>query len=152
MDLYSVSISRFKNLFFQSAFLMVMAIVACYILINNGYIILSNFDPGRKYTLPILFGMVLLSVFYSYYRKNSLERIFRYAGFDEQVMAYEKVYKSTLGWYLFSCLISCFLSVLTARNAFLYYALFDLLVTLPYYPNKIIFRKELRNDEIILVK
>ena len=150
MQFYSINVRKFKSIFFQSIFLMLIAIAACFVLVNNSFIILSNFDPNRKFTWPILLAMIVIAVLYSYYRKIKLNRVFDFLEFNDQVEAYERVYSYTMRWYMFSCMVSCFLGVLTARNIFLYYAIFDLLVTLPYYPNRFLFRKELRNDEIII--
>ena len=150
MELHTIDQKPFRQNFLQTIIPMAVAVVGSLLLINNGYIILNNFDPSRRFTWPIMITMLALAFCYSYYRKKQLEKVFDVENFDDQVKAYENVYKLTMRWYLLSCMVSCFLAVLTARNIFLYFAGYDFIMMLPYYPNKLLFRRELRNDEIIL--
>ncbi len=111
--------------------------------------LLHGFDPGAKLTLPILSVMVVLSVWHSKYQRKQLLALIIIDEFDARVQEYEKLYTFRMLWYLFSCLVSCFLAVLTGRTLFTYYAAFDILVSISYYPKLALFKRELQNDEIM---
>jgi hypothetical protein len=150
MDLYSIDKTNFRSIFFRSFVFMLVMASASWVLVNNNYIILHNFDPERNFTLPILLAAVVLSGFYGSYHRKQLNRLQDLPSFEEKVEAYEKLYRLRMRWFVGSCMLSCFLAVLTARPVFTYLAFFDALICLPYYPTALLFRKELRNDEIIL--
>jgi len=127
-----------------------LIVVASFIIVNNGYISLPNFDPQHKYSWPILLGMVVLAVIYAYARKRQLNVVYEQETFELEMKKYENVYRLTMGWYLFSCVVSIALYLFTTRTMFLIFALYDVVVSLQYYPGKSLFKRELRNDEIIL--
>src|SRR5215210_6719565 len=109
MELFSVDARVLRSIFTQTLVLMALAIMAGFILLNNGYFILRNFDPRRQYTWPILLAMILLSVIYTFLQKQKLNRIFNHKEFSNRVKAYEKLYRFRMGWHLFACSVACFL-------------------------------------------
>jgi hypothetical protein len=113
--------------------------------------VLNGFDPGKKLTLPILPVMAALAMVHSYYQKKKLAALRVINNFDERVEAHQKFYKFRLLWFLFSCLVCCVLSLLTGRNLFLYFAIFDIVAALPFFPALLLFKRELNNDQIMVV-
>lgn len=150
MDLYTINIKKYKVSFFQTQVINVIAVIGSYLLVQNDLYILSGLVTGQNLTNPILIAMVLLAVVHSQYQKNRLKKLHAISDFDARVEEYETFYKIRMLWYLFSCIISCFLAVLTNRNVFLFFACFDILISLPFYPGLRLFKRELKNDEIML--
>jgi hypothetical protein len=79
-----------------------------------------------------------------------LEKVFDQPEFDVQLIAYTKVYRVTMAWHLFSAMLSCLYAILSYRSNFLLFAFIDLLVMLQFYPTQRLFRRELRNQEVIV--
>lgn len=149
MSLFAIDVKHFKTIFIQSQTINAIAIITGFLLVNNGFYILSQFDPSRKLTTPILLVMVALSFWHGSVQKKRLAKINTIEGFDEKVNDYKKYYKARMLWLTFSCIVSIFLYVLTARNFFLYFAIFDLVVSFIYYPKLFFFQKELQNEDIM---
>ncbi|MEO8404949.1 MAG: hypothetical protein ABI480_10145 [Chitinophagaceae bacterium] len=149
MQLYTIDIKKYKTIYFQILVTNLAAIVGSFLLVKNGLYILSIFDPAKKLTLPILFLLLILSGFHTRYQRKQLTRLAGIADFDTRVGEYEKFYRFRMLWFLLSCLVTCFLCVLTGRYTFLFYAGFDVLISLPFYPGLLLFKKELKNEEII---
>ncbi|RYZ82625.1 MAG: hypothetical protein EOP04_21685, partial [Proteobacteria bacterium] len=95
MELYTIDVKPFKQTFLQNFILLLAATFGSFLLINNGYFILNNFDPQRQYTLPIMIAMVAVAFVYTFYRKKQLEKVFNVSEFYEQVEEYRKVYRLT---------------------------------------------------------
>ncbi len=150
MDLYTIDVRKYKNIFLQTLIPKVIVVLATYLLVKNGFYLLAGFDPGKKLTLPILIILTILAATHSQYQKKKLAKLQEITDFDQRVEEYEKFYKFRLLWFLFSCLVSCALSLLTARYFFLYFAVFDILIALPFFPRLKLFKMELKNEEIIL--
>ena len=150
MELYTIDTKTFKNLFLQSAVPMWLLVGGSFVIVNNGYITLPNFDPLHKYSWMILLGMVILAVIYAYWRKKQLKQVYDQHTFEAEIRKYQNVYRLTMGWYLFSCIVSIALYLFTTRSMFLFFALYDVVISLQYYPTRSLFKRELRNDEIIL--
>jgi hypothetical protein len=66
-----------------------------------------------------------------------------------RIARHRRIYSIRMLWHVASCLVSCILYVVTSRNMFLYFALFDFVVSLAFFPNKKIFMKELNNEDIL---
>jgi len=151
MELYTIEIKKYRDIFFQTLVPKLVAVIATAILVNKGVYLLYGFDPGKKLTLPILLVMAVLAGFHSHYQKKKLAAVQLIDNFGERVEAHQKFYKFRLLWFLFSCLIGCMISLLTGRNLFLYFAIFDIVVALPFYPSLLLFKRELNNEQIMVV-
>ncbi len=149
MSLYTIDARKYKALFFQVLLSNIVATTGTYILLKNDIYILAGFDPGKKLTLPILLGMVLLTILLAQHQRKQLKKIDEIDSFEDKVTAYEKIYRSRVLLSLFACFVSCFLALLTGRFNFFYYAIFDIVASLPSYPNLFLFKRELKNNEII---
>ncbi|NII25206.1 hypothetical protein HB364_08950 [Pseudoflavitalea sp. X16] len=149
MSLYTIDVKKYKAYFFQTLITNIVITTGTYILLKNGIYILSGFDPGKKLTSPILFAMIILAVVHGQHQKKQVKKLEGISNFEDRVTAYEKIYKSRLLWFFFACFISCFLAILTGRYLFFYYAIFDIVFSLLCYPNLLLFKRELKNEEII---
>jgi uncharacterized membrane protein YkvI len=110
----------------------------------------SNLLAGRSVSF-VFFGLIITaSIGYTQYRKKMLEKVFDQPEFDVQLIAYTKVYRVTMAWHLFSAMLSCLYAILSYRSNFLLFAFVDLLVMLQFYPTQRLFRRELRNQEVIV--
>lgn len=151
MEFFTIEIKKYKNFFFSILIIEIAVAIASYILVSNGFYILAGFDPGKKFTSPILLALVVLAVAHAQFQKKKLSKLQQVTDFELRLAEYEKFYRFRLYWFLFSALVSCMLVLLTGRTLFMYFAVFDILVSLPYFPNKFLFKKELQNEEIVFI-
>ncbi len=150
MELYSIDKKNFRKAFFLVEIYGVLAIIISYFIARGGIYSVPLYSTGRQITMPILLLMVLISFIYMQRIRKRLGALDNVEDFEVKVQEYEKIYKARLQLLLLACVISCFLFILTARPFFFYYAILEVLIVLPYYPNAFLFKRELKNDEIIL--
>lgn len=149
MEFLSLNLRTFKKVFFQCLTINILIIAASYTSMILGLPYLLPVHLTRNFTSFFLIIMIIPAVVYTQRLKKDLAGLDEITDFEEKAMRYEKIYKNRLYWFLFSCIISCVLYVLSSRSIFLFYAVFDLAITFPYYPNKAVFQRELKSDEII---
>lgn len=150
MDLYSVNIKPFKRAFAVTQLLSVAAVIASFFLAGSGTFFVPAFAFGRQITLPVLLIMFVVSLLHGRSLRKRINALGEIADFETKVQEYEKVYRYRLQWNLITTLILCILFVLTGRYFFFYFAILQVVLYLPFYPNLLLFRRELRNEEIIL--
>ena len=151
MEIYhSIEVKEFKNIFFTSLAVMILFIIGSYLWVNSGFVALSFFDPLRGFSSTILIGMMVLTIIYSSYRRKRLNAINAIDDFSVKVKEYVKVYRLHNAWYVLSCFISCFLFVLTSRNFFFYFACIQMLIMLPVYPSRALFKRELKEEDVVV--
>lgn len=150
MDLFSIEIKPYKTVFQQAQIANIIAIIGSYFLVRNGMYILSDFDLGKKSTSSVFIIIVIMGIVHTQYQKKKLTRISNIADFNIRVAEYEKLYKYRMLGFLFLCFASCLLFILTTRNTFFYYAIISEIIALCLYPSLLLFKRELKNDEIIL--
>jgi hypothetical protein len=148
---FAVNIKNHKRAWQLSLTICGMAVVGSLLLVQNGITIFLAFDRTTDITTPVLVIFLAVSFIYSWYSRRMLKKLNTYEDFETKLIQYEKIYKTRLVWRVTTCLLSCFLYVLTAGYWFLFFALLELLFSIAAFPNKVIFRKELKNDEIVLV-
>jgi hypothetical protein len=149
MDLYTINVKRYKAIYHQALIGNILQVGALFILLRGGFRLIDDLKSIKVITIP-LFGVILaMVVFHTYYVRNRLNKLGDIPDFDERVNEHMKIYKVRLLWHFLSCLLSCFLGVLTGRELFFYFSLIDTLGMLPLYPNLAIFKRELKNDDII---
>ena len=150
MEIYSVEVKEFKSIFYTSLGVMAFFILGSYLWVFNGFIRLSIFGPLRSFSSPILIGMMVVAIFYSSYRRKRMNAINAEDDFSIKVKEYVKIYKLHSAWFVLSCFISCLLFVVTARNFFFYFSCVQLLITLATYPSRALFKRELKNEEVVV--
>ena len=150
MDLYSVNTKNFKRAFVLVAIGSVMAILASYFMGRSGLFFAPVIGISRKITFPVLLVMFIAAMWYGRLLRKRIVAMGQIEDFDLKVQEYEKVYRARLQWNLISCLILCLLFILSGRNFFFYFSILQFLLILPFFPSATLFKKELKNDEIIL--
>jgi hypothetical protein len=126
--------------------------LATYVIGVNVFSIGLLREDSLKQTRVLLLLLIVAAAFQTTYQKKLLKRLGDFANFDERVAHYLKIYKLRLYWKCSSCFASCFIHILTGRNIFLYFAVFDVLTTGTYFPNKTLICKELKSEEIVFVE
>jgi hypothetical protein len=152
MDFLSFNLKHFKNVFYTVLSINTALTLATYVAGANVFSIVLLREDSLKQTRVLLLLLVVAAVFQTTYQKKLLKRLGDFSDFDERVAHYLKIYKLRLYWKCSSCLVSCFIHILTGRNIFLYFAVFDVLTTWTYFPNKTLIRKELQSEEIVFVE
>ncbi len=148
-DLYAVDFKKYKIIFYACLAINIACTAFSFFLTANGFRLLNNFYADTKLTLSILSFMVVFAFLHSAFTKNQFHKLSLIENFEDREMAYEKLYRLRVFWFLFSGLVSCGLALLSGRTLFCYYAMFDIVISLNYYPNLSLFKKELNNKEII---
>lgn len=152
MDLFTLDLKPFKNLFYTALSINVFLTLATYIAGANVYALILQPEDSLQETRILLLLLVAAAIFQTNYQKKLLRRLDILDSFEAKATHYLKVYKLRLFWKCASCLLSCFLHILTGRNIFLYFAIFDVLTIWTYFPNKPLIRKELKSDEIVFLE
>lgn len=150
MDIYTLNSKPYRRIFFSIIGINLLLIIGSYLSIRFGFNGLAAL-LGTGFALPLLGVMIVLAIVHSIYQRQQLAQLSRYEDFEEKLTRYERIYKIRMLWYLFSCVVSCILYLIFERQLFLYFAILDLVTALPFYPAVALFRKELKNEEIILI-
>ena len=78
-----------------------------------------------------------------------LRKIIEAKDLEGQFLKYEGFYKRRLIWNTLSISLSGLFFILTIKNMFFYLLIIQLLLSLLFYPRKILISKELNNDNIV---
>lgn len=147
MELHHVPLKFYKNIFLQVIIVNVFAIIASYCL--TYFLPFQPVIQDQQVTTILLAIPIFIAGYHTIHTKKQIRKLAEIADFDERVKKHVAVYRVRMLWYLGSCLFSCMLYILTTRNIFLYFAIFDLALALPGYPNKMVLKRELVNDDIV---
>jgi hypothetical protein len=150
MDLFVVNARPFRVKFYQTVSLILLSVAGGFLVIMLRWVYPLPAFSGKSISLPFLLLLVVASLFYSWHRKEQLEQVIDQENFEVQISRYKKLYQTTMGWHLFSALASCLFALLSYRTNFLLYGLIDLVIMLQFYPGQRLFRRELRNEEIVV--
>jgi hypothetical protein len=149
MELYTINVKRYKAFYHQALIGNILLVGGLFILQRGGFSLMQDIKSARLITMPMLGLMIIMVFVYTRYVRKQLNKLPAIADFDERVREHEKIYKIRLLWHFLSCLVSCFLGVLTGREIFFYFSLIDTVGMLPLFPNLAVFKAELKNDDII---
>jgi hypothetical protein len=147
-NLISINLKDFRNHFYQVLIPLLCVIAITYVIVRFAAVNLSVLFIQR-YAFPIMAVLALMAFVHSAIQRKKLNRLETIQDFDEKAEAYKKVYRLRLNWYMISGFTCCFVFLFSARNLFLYFALFDALLLLQNYPNKRIFQRDLQVEDII---
>lgn len=150
MDLFVVNAKPFRVKFYQTVSLILLSVAGGFLIMTLRWVYPLPAFSGKAISLPFFFLLIVASLMYSWHRKKKLEQIIAQDNFELQISSYKKLYQTTMGWHLFSALTSCLFALLTYRTNFLLYGLIDLIIMLQFYPGQRLFRRELRNEEIVV--
>jgi hypothetical protein len=126
------------------------AVSASYFITRSELFFVSALAFSKQITFPVLLIMFIGTFLHGRSLRKRINAIGDIPEFETKVQVYEKVYSSRLQWNLISCLILCLLFVLSGRYFFFYFSIFQVVIVIPLYPNLLLFRRELKNEEIIL--
>jgi len=150
LNFYSINAGPFRSTFYLIQSLNILFCIGTFLLIKSGSWILSTAFIGKSFTSITVLIMVLLATIFTGYNNKKLKNILNINEFDIKVSKYYSFYKIRLLWFLFSCIVAGLLGILSGRMLFFYFTIIDLLFAMPYYPTLFLFRKELKNGEIVL--
>src|ERR1700754_4274793 len=152
MDFFSFNLKTFKNAFYTVLGINVAMTLVTYVAGANVFSIVLLHESNLKLTRYLLALLLVAAILQSVNQKKLLKKLDEFTNFEDKLAHYMKIYKLRLNWKCFSCLASCFIHILTGRNIFLYFAIFDVLTTWTYFPNKVLIRKELKSEEVDFVE
>lgn len=150
MNLYLVPVKKFRHVFLQVLIANIVLTLATWLLLRAGIQLIPGYKAGKNITNPLLIFIVVIAVIRALQQRRHLGEILGINDFDVRLVEYVRFYRSRNLWYLFSVGISCVLCLLSQRDIFLYYAGFDVLLSLPFYPSAFLLKRELRTNDIIL--
>ena len=152
MDILTFNLKPFKNLFYAVLAVSVLATLAAYVAGANVFSIVLLRDDNLSETRGLLLLLIVAAVLQTAYQKKLLKKPRSMTDLEAQATLYLNIYKQRLYWKCGSCLVSCFIHLLTGRNIFLYFAIFDVATTWTYFPNKALMRKELNCEEVLFIE
>jgi len=135
----------FKSCFFGMALLIAIAfVIARYSMSYN-----VAFLAGKGFSWLLIGLLFIGTVIYGQYYDRELKRILELENFNEKVQPYTTLYKRRILWNCLSMLFTIGLLILTRKSGYLYFSIFQLVVMIPLFPNKLFIGKELKQDDII---
>jgi hypothetical protein len=150
MELKAVDIAPYKKAHTGVLFICILSVASSFFIVKQGYAVLANEPEIKTIKDIIMFGMIGLAALFTFYQQRQKQKLLSFIVFDEKLTFYQKIFRTRLWWYAISCATSAFLLFLTARKIFLYFALFDLLLMLITFPNKVLIKKELNEEDLIV--
>jgi membrane protein implicated in regulation of membrane protease activity len=150
MELKAMDIAPYKKAYIGVLFICILSVTASFLIVWQGYAILANIPETKTVKDIIMYSMIGVAAIFSSYQRKQKQKLATLTDFDEKISFYQKIYNTRLWWHVISCVISAFLLFLTARKFFLYLAIFDLVLMLLAFPNKMLFKKELNEEDLIV--
>ncbi len=151
MDKLTIDLSAFRKKFILFFLLVCLVVITSYLLVLNEYTILENPEDAtelRNIFIIVLIGLTLVS---SWWKRNQKKKLGSTRTFSGKLSYYKIIYLSRLWWNLFSASAASFLFVLTGRSIFLYFAIFEVLVTVLSYPFELVIKKDLGREDIVFI-
>lgn len=151
MDKLTIDLSAFRKKFILFFLLVCLIVITSYLLVLNEYTILENPEDAtelRNIFIIVLIGLTLVS---SWWKRNQKKKLGSTRTFSGKLSYYKIIYLSRLWWNLFSASAASFLFVLTGRSIFLYFAIFEVLVTVLSYPFELVIKKDLGREDIVFI-
>ena len=145
-----MDIAPYKKAYTGVLVICILSVAASFFIVRQGFAILANVPATKTLKDIIMYSMIGAAAIFSFYQQKQKQRLLSFTDFDEKLAFYQKIFHSRLWWYALSCIVSAFLLFLTARKFFLYLAIFDLVVMLLAFPNKMLFKKELNEEDLII--
>jgi hypothetical protein len=152
MDILTFNLKPFKNLFYAALAVSVLATLAAYVAGANVFSIILLRADNLSETRGLLLLLVVAAILQTAYQKKLQKKLRSMKDLEVQATLYLKIYKLRLYWKCSSCLVSCFIHLLTGRNIFLYFAVFDVATTWTYFPNKALIKKEINTEDVLFIE
>jgi hypothetical protein len=151
MDKLTINLSAFRKIFILFFLLVCLVVIGGYLLVLNGYTILESPEDTtelRNIFIIVLIGLALVA---SWWKRNQKKKLVSTRTFSGKLSYYKQIYLSRLWWNLFSASAATFLFVLTGRFIFLYFALFEVLITALSYPFELVIKSDLGREDIVFI-
>lgn len=151
MDKLTIDLSAFRKKFILFFLLVCLVVIGGYLLVLNGYTILESPEDTpelRNIFIIVLIGLTLIA---SWWKRNQKKKLGSTRTFSGKLSYYKRIFLSRLWWNLFSASAASFLFVLTGRFIFLYFALFEVLITALSYPFELVLKSDLGREDIVFI-
>jgi glucan phosphoethanolaminetransferase (alkaline phosphatase superfamily) len=144
----TVALKSYRPYFFTFLFAACATTLCSYLAVTAGFFI--EWEPGQSRLLKNIFVVAIIasSFGYSYYLRKQREHLQNIEDFDAKLDFHTTVYRKRILWGFLNCLLACILYPVVAYSTFLYFAVFDIILMLTQFPNRVVFSKELNDDEI----
>ena len=151
MDKLTINLSAFRKKFILFFLLVCFVVIGGYLLVLNGYTILESPEDTtelRNIFIIVLIGLTLIA---SWWKRNHKKKLGSTRTFSGKLSYYKRIFLSRLWWNLFSAAAASFLLVLTGRFIFLYFAVFEVLITALSYPFELVIKSDLGREDILFI-
>lgn len=152
MDLKVINLKNLKRHYLNFLCLCLLIVAGSIALFDSGI----QLFPGNVRVIQLknilLGGMVAVAIGFSAYEAVQRKKLRALPSVAEKIVFYETFYRNRLWWYVFSCILSGFLLLLTWRAVFFYFCLFDLLLMLVAWPAPFRIKNEMREQELLFIK
>ena len=151
MDKLTINLSAFRKKFILFFLLVCFVVIGGYLLVLNGYTILESPEDTtelRNIFIIVLIGLTLIA---SWWKRNYKKKLGSTRTFSGKLSYYKRIFLSRLWWNLFSAAAASFLLVLTGRFIFLYFAVFEVLITALSYPFELVIKSDLGREDILFI-
>lgn len=151
MDKLTINLSAFRKKFILLFLLVCLVVIGGYLLVLNGYTILESPEDTTELRNILIIVLIVLALVASWWKRNQKKKLVSTRTFSGKLSYYKQIYLSRLWWNLFSASAATFLFVLTGRFIFLYFALFEVLITALSYPFELVIKSDLGREDIVFI-
>ena len=151
MEFYNINLTPFRRKFWTVLIVCCLLILGSLYVVKLGFYVIDSADTFKTYIRPLLILMVFVSIAHTYDIKRRVKAIQKIEDFQVRGARYERLYAYRIYWYLVACGVSCVIAILCGVMPFIYLAIYDLVLMLPYFPNKRLFRNDLGNEDIVFL-
>lgn len=136
--------SKFKLFFSITA----AVLVICYLLVIYGFQIIKNQEQVEQIKNLFMILLIGSAIFYSFWQQKKRRALLAIEDFQSKIGSYFNIYMSRLYWHMLSGMVSSLVYLVTNRRLFLIFAVLDLVTMVLVFPNKLVVKRELMDDEI----
>jgi len=151
MELISLNLKNYKKAYITATVINLVSIIISLVLVKMGYRILPPFYATQKVSRPVILLLIAGSFWVGWRYKKRIAQLDGIERFEDKVAKHEKIYYERVIWGAINCCSSSLLYLLTGHAVFLYLAMFDFVMYLLAFPNKLVIKQELKNEEIIFL-
>ena len=151
MELYPVPIKKYKTLFIVILIANIALITVPFVLVKLGYVFFPGYKDSKVVSYSLMGFLIAASLLQVNYQRKKLIRIAWMPSFTERLQHYDKLFAIRMYWHLLSCMVTAIIVIVTLDTYFFYYGIFDVVFAFMYYPRLALFRRELREENIVIV-
>lgn len=151
MELYPVSVKKYKRLFIAILITNIVLITVPFVLVKMGYVFFPAYKGSKLISYSLMGFLIAVSLLQVNYQRKKLIQIAWIPSFTERLHHYDKLFTIRMYWHLLSCIVTAIIVTVTLDTYFFYYGIFDVVFAFMYYPRLALFRRELREENIVIV-